>query len=128
MRHLGLFLAGLLFCSSCSFTLMERAPRPRKPGQVPWCTATPLVPALDGAAAVAYGANSIRIMSNVSGEHKKLEGTDAAQVAAQLLLVLAHGISGVYGIISQRRCRAARAAYLEELRQTAAPEADRPVE
>ena len=68
-----------------------------------------------GIAAVAYSANSIRIMSDVSGSHQKLEGADAAQVVTQVVLVIAHGVSAVYGVIEQRRCRAARRQFEADL-------------
>ncbi len=108
MKSLLAIVILAVVAQGCSFALIERSPRQRQAKQVPWCTNSPGIPILDGIAAVAYGANSIRIMSDVSSSHQKLEGADVAQVLTQVLLVIAHGVSAVYGVIEQRRCRAAR--------------------
>jgi hypothetical protein len=115
MKSLLAIVILALLCQGCSFALIERTPRQRQAKKVPWCTNSPGLPILDGIAAVAYGANSIRIMRDVSGSHQKLEGADAAQVVTQVVLVIAHGVSAIYGVIEQRRCRAARRQFEVDL-------------
>lgn len=121
MKSLSALVILVLVTQGCSFALIERSPRQRQSKRVPWCTNSPGIPILDGLAVAAYGANSIRIMSDVSGSHQKLEGSDAALVVTQVILVIAHGVSAIYGVVQQRRCRAARRQFEADLNLSRPP-------